>query len=477
MQVSVLSLLLLATLSSAHKNGKHKKFEVFVDPNKLLKKLSDDAELFSSYSDPAAFVDSHTRWVRDLDYPFAQPTASVVLRPATNEDVVEAVKFATKTGLDLAVRSGGHGASGKFLTEGGLLIDMRSMNDVAYDPDTHYVTVGGGAILNEITDHLAEFGRSPPLGICRGVGAGILHGGWGSSARKYGLTIDFVVAATIVTPDGRLRHVDASAHPDLFWAIRGDVSNFGVLTSVTYDTFDSTGPFSFAQQVLPLESFPTAARYMNSQLDNREFGGLIVVAGGQLVQFLWVWDDNIQGYLDAQAIEPLFKTVGEDYFVWQDFYYQFSDNFPTFSFGSSSAGSFTFSGDEVTDDAFLDAFTSVWSPTSTGIGLFEMWGGAIQDVAPDATAFFARSQQFAWYVSDFWTDPVLIGEKVSAILTIGSDLNGQEGASPELYINHVDGSDENLENGFGTNQERLGMIKAKYDPSNVMSHSYNVRSN
>jgi len=446
---------------------------LFVDPTFLQGKLSDDAELMTADSNPAGFAKAHHCWVVDQDQPHNR-VASYVLRPSTNEDVMSAVKFATNNGLDLAVRSGGHGMTGKVLTHGGVLVDMRSMNQVTYNAETQQVTVGGGALVCEITDALRPVGRSPPTGLCHGVGAGIMHGGWGPHSRTHGLVIDNVISATMVTADGELRYVDATTETDLFWALRGNVSNFGVLTSVTYKTFDVTGGFSFIRQVFSLDNFRKAATYMNSQKGNRNFGGVLNIGEGNIIQTIWEWGGDISKHVTAQGIDGVEMVSGNDYFDHQQAWYEFTRTFPDMNFLETVSGGYNFVGN-TGDDTFLEAFAEHCRHTSASMALWEMWGGAIKDVALDATPFSQRCDDNGWMVASLWNEASLTTTNASAIEDIGADLLKYPGSGSQPYINYVSGSETAMNNSYGCNTDRLKILKRKYDPENVFSHSYNVK--
>ncbi|MDX6440950.1 MAG: hypothetical protein QOE43_679 [Gaiellaceae bacterium] len=151
-------------------------------------------------------------------------------------DVAAAVGFARERGLKLAVRGGGHNGAGLASVDDGLVIDLSSMNDVTVDPSGRMVRVQGGATFGEVDRATYEHGFAVPGGIISttGVGGLTLGGGIGHLSRGAGLTIDNLVAATVVLADGSIVQTDAERDPDLFWAIRGGGGNFGVVTSFSF---------------------------------------------------------------------------------------------------------------------------------------------------------------------------------------------------------------------------------------------------
>ncbi|MEV8611442.1 LLM class flavin-dependent oxidoreductase [Amycolatopsis sp. NPDC051373] len=159
---------------------------------------------------------------------------SLVVRARSTQDVVDTLAFARKQNLTLAVRSGGHGISGRSTLDRGVVLDLGRMNSVeVLDRAKRLVRLEPGARWGDVAQVLAREGLAMSSGDYGDVGVGGLAtaGGLGYLARKYGLTIDHVVAAELVVADGRVLRVDAAHYPDLFWAIRGAGGNFGVVTA------------------------------------------------------------------------------------------------------------------------------------------------------------------------------------------------------------------------------------------------------
>src|SRR5688572_24427186 len=157
---------------------------------------------------------------------------AVIIKVADTNDVVRVVNLARESGLELAVRSGGHSSAGHSVTEGGIVLDLSNMKELQIDPESRTAWAETGLTAGEFTTAAAAHGLAVGFGDTGSVGIGgiTLGGGVGYLVRKYGLTIDSLLAADIVTADGQLLRVDAQHHPDLFWAIRGGGGNFGVVT-------------------------------------------------------------------------------------------------------------------------------------------------------------------------------------------------------------------------------------------------------
>ncbi len=157
---------------------------------------------------------------------------AIIVRAAHAGDVSRIVSLANETGLELAVRSGGHSTAGHSVTEGGIVLDLRDMRALDIDVETRTAWAETGLTAGAYTTAAAAHGLATGFGDTGSVGIGglTLGGGIGFLVRKYGLTIDDLLAADVVTADGQLLHADAETHPDLFWAIRGGGGNFGVAT-------------------------------------------------------------------------------------------------------------------------------------------------------------------------------------------------------------------------------------------------------
>src|SRR3954462_3131837 len=171
---------------------------------------------------------------------------ALIVRVSDADDIARLIVRARETGTELAVRGGGHSAAGHGVSDGGIVIDLSALRSFEIDPAGRTAWAGGGLTAGGLTGGarraggfpLGAGGRglAPGFGDTGSVGIGgiTLAGGIGFLVRKHGLTIDSLLAAEIVTADGRLRRVDAETEPELFWALRGGGGNFGVVTRLKY---------------------------------------------------------------------------------------------------------------------------------------------------------------------------------------------------------------------------------------------------
>jgi len=186
---------------------------------------------------------------------------AVIARPREDGDIVAAIAFAREHRLEIAVRGGGHNVGGRASVEGGMMIDLSLMKAVSVDPAARRAVAQGGVTWGEFNSATQKHGLATTGGVISTTGiAGLtLGGGVGYLAGKHGLAVDNLVAATVVTADGRVVRASEDENPDLFWALRGGGGNFGVVSSFEY-RLHCVGPtimagavawpFSRAQEVL-----------------------------------------------------------------------------------------------------------------------------------------------------------------------------------------------------------------------------------
>ena len=193
---------------------------------------------------------------------------ALIARPRSVPDVVAAVRYARAEGLLIAVRGGGHSMPGHSVCDDGIVIDLRALSRVHVDPQARRATVGGGTLLGEVDRATQEHGLVLPAGVVSHTGAGglTLGGGVGRLMRRFGLTIDSLLSAEVVSADGEILHASADQHADLFWALRGGGGNFGIVTEFEFALHELS-------ELLILATFhPLAEARRVIELGRREMG-------------------------------------------------------------------------------------------------------------------------------------------------------------------------------------------------------------
>jgi len=408
---------------------------------------------------------------------------SLVVRPVDAADVGTAVRWGVSKGIPLRARSGGHSYAGYSTLSGGMVVDLRSMRHIDVDARNRTATIGTGSQLIDVYAALAAYGVTIPAGSCPSVGiAGhALGGGMGLAARQFGLTADNLLSAEIVTADGRVRTASGRENPDLHWALQGGGGgNFGVVTSLTFRvhavprtvaTFFVTWPWSMATDALA--SWQAWAPHARSQLTsifhlNGGHGRTSVNVSGQylgpasdlaglLAPLTSVSGASVSsgdhGYLQAQLMSagcsaiPLAAchTVG------------------TRPGGTLGRESFAAKSDYVASplpararQALVQAAEYRASIAGHGSILFDCYGGAINRVAPDATAFVHRDVLFCiQYLSypdrSAWLASVT--REMVPYVTGGA------------YVNYTDPSLEDWQTAYyGGNYGRLADVRRVVDP-------------
>jgi len=399
----------------------------------------------------------------------------LVLLPRTTQQVVDALGYAREQRGPLGVRSGGHGISGRSTNDGGVVLDVGALDEVTVvDEPTRRVRLGAGATWGKVAATLAPHGWAISSGDYGGVGVGGLAttGGIGLLGRSQGLTIDHVVAYEVVTADGTVRVVDADHEPELFWGLRGAGGNLGVVTWVELeapevpDVVLATMTFDASDPARLIERWGRTVQDAPRQLTS--FLHLQAGSGGRqpLAQAMTVWadDDTTSAVaaleellgagpvLDQRAtLTPYTGVVG-----------------PVAKHHDGGAPPVTRSGllPAMTDVAAVDLGRLLGSGEAMLVQL-RATGGAGNDVAPDATAYAHRHQQFS--VTTF------AGR---------SSRTGLDDAWDRLAHPHMDGlylsfetdpRPERLHEAFPQlTLDRLRALKRTYDPDHVFDQNFPI---
>lgn len=408
-------------------------------------------------------------------------TPAHVVRPRDADEVAAAIAEATGAGLPVSVRSGGHSVAGHSTNAGGVVVDLRHLDAVeVLDPDHRIVRVGGGATWANVAAALAPYGWSLTAGDTTSVGVGglTLGGGIGWMVRRFGLTVDNLVGARVVTADGRLVTASEDENPDLFWALRGGGGNFGVVVDFDFAVHD-TARVHFGTISYPLDDavgligrWRDAMRKAPDELSST-IGLIPRIPGAPPLAMVLVCYAGEPGSPLSEAdaaIEPLLE-LGEvvEASITERPYAEILEE-PMRPPGIR-AHSRNVLVEELGDDVIEAAVAVHGGPAPSAVAIRSL-GGAFGRVAPDATAFAHRDAEAM--VVTFVLLPDTAGEDQvaaamgpwAAVAALGdgtySNFQGTSGADdvaaaypPETYA-------------------RLAEVKATYDPGNVFALNHNV---
>jgi FAD/FMN-containing dehydrogenase len=399
---------------------------------------------------------------------------ALIARCMSSEDVSNAVTFARERNLLTAVRGGGHSWPGKSVCDDGLMIDLSQMNAVTADAETQRATAQGGALLSGLDSAALAKGMVTTAGVVShtGVGGYTLGGGFGRLNRKYGLTIDNVTGAEIVTADGKVRRISAEEEPDLFWAIRGGGGNFGVATEFEYQLH----PF-----------------------DRNVLSGSIVWPVDQARDILEFYAEWSEGLSDEMYVGPTIATTPDGVrIIMVDVVYNGDpaagekELAPLREVGTPVADGVT-----VQDYSILQTVNDV--PFGHGIrsyaknGMVKQWsqelidtmleaddprvfvgnhvaGGAVKRVGELDTAFPHRNAEIMIVIAGGWMDPAQDAELIAASRAYYRALEPHLGG----YYDNIDFDGDEAPGNYGPAYDRLSKIKGQYDPGNLFRLNSNV---
>ncbi len=430
---------------------------------------------------------SRTLWNGMID---RSPAA--IVRAADAADVIQAVNFARDNDLVLAVKGGGHNIAGKAACDGGLMIDLSSMNSVSVDPAAKLARVAPGALLSDFDRETQAHGLSTPTGINSTTGmAGLtLGGGFGWQSRKRGLTIDNLNAVEMVLASGDFVQASATLNTDLFWAVRGGGGNFGVVTSFEYRLHPLgpevlagliVYPFNQAKQVFDgyREFTAAASDDMTAWLVLRKAPPLPFLPAdvhGQevvVVAFCWIGDPG-EGTKVAEPLRAFGTPCGEmvapmPFVNWQTAF----DPLLT-----PGARNYWKSHDfkAVSGDVEAVLCAAIGSLPSDECEIFiGHLGGQINRLAAGDAAYPHRDAEFVVNVHTRWRDAADDGKCIAWARGVFDALAPH--ATGGVYVNFMpeDETQRVASGAYGSNYARLAALKARYDPTNLFSQNQNIR--
>lgn len=393
------------------------------------------------------------------------------------EDVVAALAFARAHGLPVAVRAGGHSVAGLSLCDDGLVLDVRRIADVGVDPIRRIARIGGGAVWADVDRATQTHGLATTGGrvSTTGVAGLTLGGGSGWLERKHGLACDNLLAAELVTWDGRIVRASAEENPELLWALRGGGGSFGVVTALELalhpvgpEVFGGVALFDAARAGEVLRTFRDV---MNGALEELSLACAFITApeeddvptglrGRPAVAVLGMWAGAVDD--GERALAPV-RALGPD----ADF------------FGPTGYADFQCSVDDppgyrnywtaenVVDlpDEAIDALVrrAVELPPGPSQLFVVAWGGALVRIGPDHSPLAGRDARFIVHPLLLWTDPA-DDERCRAVARAfrGDMRPWSTGATYPNFLGQ-EGS-ERMRRAYGTSAERLAAVKAEWDP-------------
>jgi FAD/FMN-containing dehydrogenase len=409
-------------------------------------------------------------------------TPAYVIRPAGVEDVQAAVRYAAASGLPLAVRGGGHSFAAFGTNDGGLVIDLAGLAGIdVIDKDKHLVRVGGGATWGQVATALQPHNLAISSGDTKSVGvAGLtLTGGMGWKVRKYGLALDQLVAVQVVTAAGDVLRASAEENAELFWAIRGGGGNFGIVTAFDFAAHPTTDIF-FGKILFPAaeiaDVLPAWADYLRSAP-----AGLSAIAsfanpflgGPEAPLQIELAYDGDDAELAAQAIDPIraLGTVLADDVTLTPYAEVLVDGAippPGIQLMTRSAFVDKDSVPEVLR-ILAEAGTSQGSP----IIAIRSVGGAVAEIADDATAYAYRQAELMFALSVIGPPPVIAATR-PANQELWDRLTPHTNGAYANFLSDAEDADVAAVYPART-YERLAAVKREYDPENVFASNHNVR--
>ena len=432
------------------------------------------------------YEEARTVWNAMIDrYPAA------VVRALGENDVRLAVDAARELEVAISIRGGGHNIAGDAVCDGGLMLDMSLMKGVHIEPETRTARVEPGATLGDFDRAAQAFGLATPLGVnsTTGVAGLTLGGGFGWVSRKHGLTADNLLSADVVLASGGLVRASADQNPDLYWAIRGGGGNFGVITSFGY-RLHPIGPEVLAGLVVhPASDARAVLRGYRNLVSNApdELTCWVVMRKAPPLPFLppaihgkevlilamCYAGDPEQGQRALAPLrslgQPIADAVGPlPYVAWQQAFdplltpgrrnYWKSHNLLELADGAI--------------DVLLAHLDRMPSPECE---LFVAHlGGAVNRIAPGATAYPHRDIQFVINVHTRWGDVSQDQKCIAWARGLFDQLAPH--ATGGVYVNFMpeDEAQRVSRGAYGGNHQRLAQLKARYDPTNLFRRNRNI---
>jgi FAD/FMN-containing dehydrogenase len=405
-------------------------------------------------------------------------------------DVMAAIAFGRAQKLPVSIRGGGHNAGGLGICDDGLVIDLCKIRYVHVDPEARTVRVGGGCTWGDVDHATHAFGLAVPSGILSttGVGGLTLGGGMGHLTRKYGLTIDNLLAADVVLADGTFVVASATQNPDLFWALRGGGGNFGVVTSFLFQAHPVStvcaGPILW-----DLDQAPAILEFYNSFIktapeDINGFFAFLTVPPGppfpealhfkKMCAIVWCYPGSMEEADKLLAPIRAFRKPAFEFFVPMPFpmlQSMFDGLYPP---GLQWYWKADFVKDLTPEAIALHLSHGSQMPTlHSSMHLYPVNGAAAKVGATD-TPWAYRDALLSQVIVGVDPDPANKGKITDWAKGYFDDLHphGAGGA----YVNFMmEEGEDRIRATYGANYDRLARVKARYDPGNFFHVNQNIK--
>jgi FAD/FMN-containing dehydrogenase len=406
---------------------------------------------------------------------------ALIARCAGAADVARALQFGAAHGLLVAVRGGGHSASGQSVCEGGLMIDLSLMKSVRIDPHRQTARVEPGVLLGELDREALAFGLVTTTGMVSHTGAAglTLGGGSGRLARRFGLAVDNLTAVDIVPPDGKLRAAGPDENPDLYWAVRGGSGNFGVVSSLEYRLHPFDAAVYGGQLHYPFEQAREMLRFFSDFIAAApdELWICTVIGAIETGQRTVSFDICYSGPIATgerllkplrEFRKPMRDDVGPVSYATLQTHGDIEGRHGLHRYQTSG---YTLGYEPALVDAMLAQFED---PNAIPLRILIMpWGGgAIARVAPTATAYWHRDVRWNIGFASSWQEG---GDADAHKQRVRKAWSAIEPLTHGFYANSLtERGVESMRGTYGDNYERLARIKKKYDPGNLLRMNANV---
>lgn len=419
---------------------------------------------------------------------------ALIARCARADDVIASVNFARENGLLVAVRGGGHNVAGSATCDGGLVIDLSPMKEITVDPEARIASVEGGVTWGELDRETQAFGLAAPGGLISDTGiAGLtLGGGFGWLRRKYGLSCDNLVAAEVVTADGRLVRASNTENADLLWGLRGGGGNFGIVTRFEFALHPVGPEVMFCIVFYPLDAAREALRlYRDYAASSPDEVSSIAFFGTMPAIDMFPQSAHGQPYLAVLAChcgsveegERIMQPLREfatpivdlsDHMPFVEAQKFFDEDYPSHVLRYYWKSAYLESLDDEVIDRLIDLSRKRLSDLST-IDIWQM-GGAMSRVGPTDTAFSTRYASFMLGIEANWERPEDDEKNIAWAREVAADMEQfSDGSQYFNFAGFLEDIRDAVRVSFKDNYDRLLDLKNKYDPDNLFRLNQNIR--